>query len=377
MQDVRIVPMLSIFAGTWRGELGWDMHRRSVADGSTGACAAWLEAEDASLARAGRRAGCAAIRRRTLLAGLGLLFCTVPALGQAPRRPWHIGILNWTPLNLDILMNELAALGYAAGQGAEYTIRDCASRPDVAARMAGELVGMKVDMIIATSTGPARAAKKATASIPILVTAADPLRSGLVASMARPGGNLTGVSISAFDLIAKRVELARELVPGLSRIAYLGQTGEPNAEAFAAATRTAAERLGVEMQTVWAGSGDPLEPALAEAASRRVHAVIPQPIFIPNSREIAEAAARHRLPVVGEGVVYATAGGLLGYGIDRAYLWNRLAAMVDRVLRGARPADLPMEQGVRTLLSVNLSAARAIGLPVPSSIIDRADEVIE
>lgn len=312
------------------------------------------------------------------MAGLGSMVLGASALAQAPRRTWHIGILNWSARDHSAaLMQELAALGYAAGQGAEFTVRDCASRPDVAAKAAAELVDLKVDMIIATSTGPARAAKDATASIPILVSAADPLRSGLVASLAQPGGNLTGVSISAFDLIAKRVEIARELVPGLSRIAFLGQTGEPNAEAFAAAVRTAATRLGLEMQTVWAGAGAALEPALAEAASRRAEVVIPQPIFISNGREIAEAAARHRLPVVGEGAAYVTAGGLLGYGIDRAYTWNRLAAMVDRVLRGARPADLPMEQGVRTLLSVNLSAARAIGLTLPTALLDRADEVIE
>ncbi len=323
------------------------------------------------------RTGRDGFSRRSALAAIALLLGAGPSLAQTPRRIWHIGILNWTPQNLDILMNELAGLGYTAGQGAEFTIRDCASRPDVAAKAAAELVGMKVDLIIATSTGPARAAKAATASIPILISAADPLQSGLVASLAQPGANLTGVSISAFDLIAKRVELARELLPGLTRIAYLGQTGEPNAEAFAAVVRTAAARLGIDVLTVWAGAGDPVEPAVAEAAARQAQAVVPQPIFIPNGREIAEAAVRHRLPVVGEGYAYAAAGGLLGYGIDRTYLWNRLAAMVDRVLRGARPADLPMEQGVRTLLSVNLSAARSIDLSIPAALLDRADEVIE
>lgn len=366
--------MLSIFADTWRGERDGGMHRRPIAGYSTGIGAARLQADAMTSPQLGR----APIHRRALIAGLGTLLLAGSALAQAPRRTWHIGIITWSPRDQNgVLMQELAALGYAAGQGAEYTTRDCASRPDVAARVAAELVGLKVDLIIATSTGPARAAKEATSSIPILISAADPLRSGLVASLAQPGGNLTGVSISSFDLIAKRVELAGELVPGLSRIAFLGQTGEPNAEAFATAVRSAAARLGLEMQTVWAAAGAPLEPVFAEAAARGMGAIIPQPIFISSGAEIAAAAVRHRLPVVGEGAAYAAAGGLLGYGIDRAYTWNRLAAMVDRVLRGARPADLPMEQGVRTLLSVNLSAARAIGLTLPSALLDRADEVIE
>lgn len=360
--------MLSMFVGTWRGGLRRDMHRRSIVPGSRADCPGIADSVRGTIGVPDRRA---------VIAGVAAVLLAAPALSQTPRKRWRLGILNWSPQdNNTLLMKELAALGYAPDQGADYTVRHCASKPDTAAQAAQELVALNLDMIIATSTGPARAAKAATATIPILITAADPLHSGLVTSLAQPGGNLTGVSISAFDLIAKRVEIAAELVPGLTRIAFLGQRGEPNTEAFERAVRGAAARLSLAVDSVLAAAGEPLDQPIATAASRRAGVLIPQPIFIPDGREIAEAAIRHRLPVVGEGAVFASDGGLLGYGIDRGYTFSRLAVMIDRVLRGARPGDLPMEQGIRTILSVNLDAARAIGLSIPPSLLDRADEVI-
>ncbi len=313
--------------------------------------------------------------RRTLLALPALAL--VPAAHAQPPRPVVIGILNWTTLAVDdLLLTEFTRAGYTSARGVTLAVRNCAGSATTAASVAAELVALRPDLIIATATGPALAAKAATSQIPILVSAADPLGSGLVSSLARPDGNITGVSVSSFELIAKRLEIASQLIPGLARTAFLAQLGEPNVARFESALAEAGTRLGVQVFTIGAAPDASLTVAIGEAAAGGAQVVLPQPIFLDGPC-IAAAALRHRMPVVADGRALALAGIPLTYGIDRAYTWSRLVAMADRILRGAKPADLPLEQGLRTLLHVNLRAASAIGLTIPAALIDRADEVIE
>jgi len=209
------------------------------------------------------------------------------------------------------------------------------------------------------------------------MAAADPVRTGLIKSLARPGGNLTGISTNLPEIAGKRLQLLREIVPGLARVAFLGSATDPAARLFAEETQTAARQIGLQIQLVIVNGPDDFEAAFAAMARERAGAVIVQPIFFAHNRRIADLAARHRLPTVSDLRPFAEAGNLMAYGSNIRDNPHRLAAYVDRILKGATPAELPVEQPTRVEFVINMRTARALGLAVPPAFLVRADHVIE
>ena len=321
------------------------------------------------------------MRRRAVIFGGGALLVPARAApAQTASRLRRIGVLHWTSFvdsHFATMRSALRELGYFEGRDIVYVERLGRDRSDLAAAAAAELVAMPVDVLVATSTAAAVAAKRATATIPVLISAADPVAAGLVASLARPEGNVTGVSLMAFEFAGKKVEVAHALLPALTRLAFLGQQGEPNAARFLDATRNAARHFGIDLVSCLARDGTDLAAAFEQANRDGAQILVAQPAFHPVSRELAAAAARHAMPAIGEARLFAESGGLLAYGTDRDYTWRRLALKLDRVLRGVKPADLPVEQAIKTVLTINLAAAKRLGLTIPPALLASADEVIE
>ncbi len=238
---------------------------------------------------------------------------------------------------------------------------------------------MKVDVIVTHSTPGARAAKQATSTIPIVVTAAaDLVSSGLVPSIARPGGNLTGLTFFFAEICAKRVELIKEAVPETIRLGVLVNPANPSGEMALTAMERAAGSVRVELLPVNVRALDDIAGAFAMLISRGAQALtfIEDPLLISNARYIAQLAMQNRLPMIGEKPA-AEAGALMAYAVDRYDLWFRTAFLVDKIFKGAQPADLPIDQAAKFEVVINLKTARALGLEVPTSILLRATEVIE
>lgn len=246
--------------------------------------------------------------------------------------------------------------------------------------LAAELVRLKVDAIVTAGTAAAQAARQATATIPIVMaTSGDPVGVGLVASLARPGGNVTGVSTLNVELGAKRLQLAREVVPGASRLAILGDAGSPTSVSGIRETQAAARALGVHLHAVSVRGPAELDGAFSMIARERPAALIvtPSAVFFGERRRLATLAVKHRLPTVSGSREYAEAGGLIAYGADRAEALRRAAVYVDKILKGARPGDLPIEQPTTFELVVKLKTAKALGLTIPPSVLLRADQIIQ
>ena len=246
--------------------------------------------------------------------------------------------------------------------------------------LAGELALLHVDVIVALLTPAAQAAKNATCSIPIVMApVGDPIASGLVASLARPGRNLTGVTGIGAELAGKQLETLRQVVPRLTRLALLiHPLGDAFSKTLTAQTQAAANTAGITLHVVTVPTTDELERAFAAMAERRDEGAIVQgPIFTTSFERIAQLALRRRLPAVSAPKEFAEAGGLLAYGASQIDLAKRAMFHVARILRGARPADLPVEQPTKFELVVNLKTAKALGLTIPPSLLQRADQVIE
>jgi putative ABC transport system substrate-binding protein len=209
---------------------------------------------------------------------------------------------------------------------------------------------------------------------------ADPLGSGFVASLARPGGNITGTSLMHSEVVGKRLELLRALLPRLSRVAFLAHGGDPVYRLFVQEAQDAAERLGLQMQPVVIGSLEELDSAFVAMRSEQAEALIVQPLFMVvhgQGQKIAALAATHRLPTVSEGNQFAEDGGLLFYGPDRLAQLRRSVIFVDKILKGAKPGDLPVEQPLKFTLIINLKTAKTLGLTIPPTLLFQADEVIQ
>jgi putative tryptophan/tyrosine transport system substrate-binding protein len=243
--------------------------------------------------------------------------------------------------------------------------------------LAEELVRLQVSVIVVEFTPAAQAAKKATATIPIvLASAGDPVATGLVASLARPGGNVTGFTNLAAELSGKRLELLRQMIPGLSRVGLLIHGTDPLDRAFVDGTRTAAAQSGIQVRVSAVPRAADLDAALAGMAKERVAAVIiPANLPVP-IRQITDLALRHRLPSISLLTQFAEAGGLMSYGASVSDIRRRTGAYVDKLLKGARPGDLPVEQPTKFELIINLKAAKQIGLTIPPNVLARADKVI-
>jgi putative tryptophan/tyrosine transport system substrate-binding protein len=272
----------------------------------------------------------------------------------------------------------LSEAGYVEGQNVAIEYRWAEGRLDQLPALAADLVARKVEVIAALAgTPPAVAAKGATSTIPIVFSSGDPVGLGLVASLARPGGNLTGVS--SLELSAKRIEMLSELVPEAKVIALLVNPNNAIAESTIQNAQEAARTKGVELLVLKASTESEIDAAFATLSQARVGALMQPSDVLFNNRldQLVALASRHSLPAVYEWREYPAAGGLISYGPSRTGLWRQVGIYVGKILKGAKPADLPVEQPTRFELVVNLNTAKALGITVPPSILARADEVIE
>jgi putative ABC transport system substrate-binding protein len=249
--------------------------------------------------------------------------------------------------------------------------------------LVAELVALKVDVIVVAGTPASLAAKQATRTLPIVfATAADPVGSGLVTSLARPGGNITGLSILSPELVGKRLELLKQAVPGVSRVAVLWQPGghdERTDKDILKDAEVAARALGVRLQVVEARGPEDFDRAFSDMTRARAGAltVLTGIMFLNERRRLVDLATKNRLPTVYPYREFVDAGGLMAYGPNLADLYRRAATYVDKILKGAKPGDLPVEQPTKFELVINLKTAKALGLTIPQSVLGRADEVIQ
>jgi len=320
-------------------------------------------------------------RRRFIevIAG-GLLAAPLAAEAQQLGKPPRVGYLSPVSAGAPgyvIFRQSLRELGYFEGENIAFLDGFAEGRlPGLAA----ELIRQKVDIILAASPPAIRAAKNATTAIPIvMITADDPVRSGYVASLARPGGNITGVTFLAVDLFSKQMELLKQVVPGLKRVAFLWDPTMPTTTEDVTGVRAAARRLGLQLQVVEARGSSDYDAVFAAIERGRAGAlVIPgSPTFIQDRSRIIGLAARHRLPASYGLKEDAEAGGLMSYGPRQADSVRLAATYVDKILKGAKPADLPVEQPRKFELVINLKTAKTLGLTIPPSLLLRADQVIE
>ncbi len=323
--------------------------------------------------------------RRAFLGALGLLAAPVAIEAQPPRKPARIGRLSPSleqtdaPL-LDAFRKGMREFGWIDGQTFTVEDRFAEGKPERLPELVADLVRQRVDVILAGSVPGALAAKNATTTIPVvMVTTGDPVAGGLVVNLARPMGNLTGVTGLGQELSAKRLEVLKGAMPGLSRVAVLTNPASAYTGPFLKERERIARVLRVRLRVLEADSPDELRPAFATMASERAGAlmVLTDIMFITNRRAIVDLAARYRLPTVYGEREYVNDGGLMSYGASLEDMYRRAAFYVDRILKGARPADLPIEQPTKFELVLNLKTAKALGLTIPPSLLQRADQVIE
>ena len=320
------------------------------------------------------------------LVSSALLAAPFRAEAQQGRRVYRLGqLFVVAPPSPDQRMGRnslpaaLRVLGYVEGQNLVFEPRYAEGNPDRLPALARELVDLKVDVIVAVGSSAIRAAKDATTTIPIVMYGGvDPVATGIVASLARPGGNITGILIAAGNTLAgKRMEILKEAVPEAARIAFLAAE-DPGFRPQVEEARKAATSLGLKPTVVEVRAGN-YDRAFASIVGERAGAVVigASPFFFRDRKRIIELAAKHRLPAIYEWHEQVMDGGLMAYGPSQSGLVQRVAAYVDRIFKGARPADLPIEQPTKFDLVINLKTAKALGLTIPPSLLARADEVIQ
>jgi len=319
------------------------------------------------------------------LAGGGLAAPLAAEAQQAAKAP-RIGYLS--PLSpssdstrIEAFRQGLRDLGYVEGQNIAIEYRYAEEKFDRLPDLAAELVRLKVDVIVAASTPGIRAAKNATSTIPIIMTlSADPVPTGLVSSLARPGGNITGLSLVSGELSGKRLGLLKEVVPNLSRVAVLFDPANPASLFQLRETEAAAKVLGVQLQPLEVRGSNPDFERAFQATTRGGAGALITPddlVILVHRTRIVEFAAKNRLPAMYGFRELTDAGGLMSYTANRSHLFQRAATYVDKILKGAKPADLPVEQPTKFELVINLKTAKALGLTIPPSVLGRADEVIQ
>ncbi len=322
------------------------------------------------------------IDRRAFLAGTGAALVAAPLSAeaqQAGKLP-RIAFLAGGARTADALLIEafwlrMKELGYVEGKNIVAEYRFAEGAPERLQSFAAELVRLKVDVIVGPGSG-ARAAKKVTDTIPIVITYGDPVGQRLVASLAHPGGNVTGLS-SFVELGVKQLELLKEAFPKISRVAVLWWT-DPN-PLLLEDMKVAAGRLRVTLQPLALRGLDDFEPAFSAIKLEKAHALIAlrNPLTATHRTRIVEFAAKNRLPAIYPDREFVEAGGLMSYGVNVPDLWGRAAVYVDKILKGAKPGDLPVEQPTKFELVIDLKTAKALGLKIPPSLVQRADHVIE
>ena len=315
--------------------------------------------------------------------GCGLLAAPFAALAQQTGKVYRLGILEAVPAeqnaaNLDALRKALRDLGYIEGSNLVIEYRSADGRAERFSELAAELVRLKVDLIVTRGTPAARAAKDATATTPVIMaTMGDP--SALVASFARPGGNVTGLTTFSTELTAKRLELLKELVPNVARVALLHNMGNPAAPPEWEETKAAARALGLQAELLDVRTAGELDAAFERAVRQRVDALVigADGLTQLHQRTIVGLAARNRLPATYPAREFVESGGLISYAVNYPDLYVRLATFVDKIFKGAKPGDLPVEQPTKFELVINLRTARALGLTIAPSLLVRADAVIQ
>jgi putative ABC transport system substrate-binding protein len=281
---------------------------------------------------------------------------------------------------LEPFLQGLRDLGYVEGKNIQLTYRSAEGKLDRLPALVAELVSLKIDIIVASSTTAAEAAKNATSSIPIVMTnVTDPVVTGLVASLARPGGNITGLSNMNAEYAGKRLELLKEINPKVSRVVVLWNSANPGTALNFKQTETAAQELRVHLQSLDIQNVDALERAFDAAIKDRAHALVPlsSPIVNIHFRRIVDFCAKNRLTAIYDRRDFVEAGGLMSYAPNRAEISRRAATYVDKILKGAKPADLPVERPTKFELVINLKTAKQIGLTIPPNVLARADKVIK
>ena len=312
---------------------------------------------------------------------IGLLAVPLDGQGQPATRLPTVGVLVTTVFTDDLrqaIREGLREHGYVESQNIAIEWRAAEGRTDRASTLAAELVRLNVDVIAAIQTPAVQAAQRATRTIPIVMAGAgDPVRSGFIASLARPGGNITGVTGIPAELAGKHVGLLRQLLPGLSRLALLTYLADSFSISLTEQTQAAAKTSGIAVHVVSVRNVEELDRAFATMAEQRDEAVIVQPIFTSSAGRIAQLGLRYRLPTISTQKEFVEAGGLLAYGASQLDLARRGMFHVARVLRGAKAGDLPVEQPTNFHLLINLKTARALDLALPPSLLLQADQVRE
>lgn len=319
--------------------------------------------------------------RRRFLAAAAMAAIAARSHGQTKQRLPKLGVLRWDRRSLERSRRDLAdalrARGYVEGKTIAILWRSAEEDDARADAVMREFIREQVDLIVAGPTPAAHAARRATASIPIVLHGiADPVATGIAASLARPGGNVTGLSLNLPGLAAKRVEVLRDALPALKRVAFLGSVRDPAVKLFVSNTQEAARLLGLQLHVELVSESTELERAFANIAAAGAQAVIVQPIFSPFVKQTARLALEHRLASISDFETFARAGGLLSYGANRSTNQAMIADYVDRILKGAKPGELPIQEPTRFTLVVNLKTAKALGVTVAPIVLDRADEVI-
>jgi len=309
---------------------------------------------------------------------VSLTFAPLAAEGQQTGTVRTIGLLGSRPEAFPPFEEGLRELGWVESNTVRIERR---VNPDYRElpRLATELVRVPVDVIFAANAPSVRAAMKATRTIPIVIVSGDPVSAGFVASLARPGANVTGLAIMHPELSGKRLEVLTQALPGARRVAVLANPANPSTPAMLRETEARASALGIQLLRIEASASNQLADALAEAKRGRADAlaVLGDPMFTANRRRLIEAAAQHRLPAIWEWREFVEAGGLMTYAPKLDDLHQRAAIYVDRILKGSKPAELPVEQPTKFELVINLKTAKALGLTIPQTLLLRADQVIE
>jgi putative tryptophan/tyrosine transport system substrate-binding protein len=322
-------------------------------------------------------------RRAFVVGAFTLLAAPLAAEAQRPEKLYRIGMLERTSpainaANLDGFRQGLRELGYVEGKNFVIEYRSADGRDERMPDLATELVRLKVDLILTRGTPVVLAAKNATGTIPVVMAAiGDPVGQGVVASLARPGGNVTGLSAVTTELYAKRVELLRELVPGAARIAALFNMSNLALPPQWKEVERAARSLGIQPQLLDVRKAEDLGPAFNSAIRQRADALVVgfDTLTQASQRLIVDLAAKHQLPAIYASTEFA--GGLVSYGVHYPDYYRRAASFADKIFKGAKPADLPVEQPTKFELVANMRTAKALGLTIPPSVLLRADQVIE
>ena len=317
-----------------------------------------------------------------LAAALTLVLACAPAWAQAGK-VYRIGMLETTSesanrANLDAFKKGLREAGYVEGQSIVIDYRSAEGQADRYPALAAELVRAKPDVIVTRGFAAARAAKNAGGTPVVMATSADPVSAGVVQSLARPGGNVTGLTTLVSELAAQRIEVLKELAPEVSRIAALLNLSNPTAAAERRQIESACKSHGAEAIILDVRDAEGLKRALDAAAQRRADALLinAEAVLLANRTTILDFARKHRLPVIYAAREYVEGGGLISYGVSYPHLYYRAASYVDRILKGANPGDLPIEKPTKMNLVINVRAATALGIPIPSKLLLRADELI-